>query len=167
MARILTCLKARCPECKERIALSDYRPFPNHRWGESGLQSRCWECRSKDFPEIRYRRRNLRGRTRAFVNVLAADPCAYCGCRESIVIDHIDPSRYTGDSSFVNLTASCSGCNSAKDDAYLLEFLLGEELFIAARFEQYPPLPIPQMGFDLVSIAADETARQKFCHRPA
>jgi len=165
VAIILKRLKVKCPQCKERVTLGDYRPFPNPRWGESGLQPRCWECRSKDFPEIHYRRRGLRGRTRAFINVLVADPCAYCGSRCEIVIDHIDPSRYTGDSSIANLTAACYACNSAKDDLYLLEHLLGEALFVAERFQPYSQPPAPQTGFDLISLASDETARHKLCSR--
>jgi len=166
MAVIVKQLKVRCPQCKELVALSDYFPFPNPRWGESGLQSRCWGCRSEDFPEFRYRRRGLRGRTRAFINVLTADPCAYCGGHREIVVDHIDPSRYTGDSSIANLTAACYDCNIAKADLYLLEHLLGEELFIAARFQPYSQPAAPQTGFDLISLASDATARHKFSHRP-
>jgi hypothetical protein len=143
--------------------LGEHRPLPNHRWGESGLQSRCWECRSKDYPEIHYQRRGLKSSRRAFIDVLTADPCAYCGGHLKIEVDHIDPSRYPGDNGLANLTAACPECNKTKGDLYLLEFLLGEDLFIAARFQPYSPPPAPQIGFNLIHLASEEAARYKFC----
>ena len=126
------------------------------------MQSRCWECRAEDFPEFRRPRQNIRGNAREFLNVILRDPCAYCGSHENMGADHIDPSCYTGDSRASNLTAACSKCNLAKEDFYLLEHLLGEGLFISARFQPYTRGPTFKETMDLVALASSEVAKCKF-----
>jgi hypothetical protein len=129
------------------------------------VQARCWECREADFPVSSYQRHGYRGQTREFLNVLVRDPCAYCGSHERVGADHIDPSRHTGDSSIANLTGACAPCNYEKDDSYLLEHLLGEDLFVGARFQPYYRPPTPNMTVDLISLASSEVAKHKFSTR--
>lgn len=57
-----------------------------------------------------------------YVDILANDPCSYCGGLADTV-DHIDPIARGGDSSVGNLTAACARCNSRKKDRPLLVFL--------------------------------------------
>ncbi len=54
--------------------------------------------------------------------VLAADPCCYCGV-PSDQIDHIDPIARGGDAGWENLTAACKNCNQRKHAKSLLAFL--------------------------------------------
>ncbi len=60
--------------------------------------------------------------------------CMYCGCSESLHIDHIIPPRIGGNSERNNLTRACKRCNSIKSDATLDMFL---ERIIKHRQESY------------------------------
>lgn len=59
-----------------------------------------------------------------YADVLALDPCSYCGgrCEE---IDHIDALSRGGTGDFENLTASCRVCNRRKYTHPILHFMLG------------------------------------------
>jgi 5-methylcytosine-specific restriction endonuclease McrA len=61
--------------------------------------------------------------TEAYVEVLGADVCAYCGGPAESV-DHIDALTSGGDHVWENMTAACRSCNSKKRTASLLTFLL-------------------------------------------
>jgi HNH endonuclease len=55
-------------------------------------------------------------------NVLALDPCAYCG--EPVeCIEHVDPVAKGGENDWTNFTASCRRCNQSKSASTLLQFL--------------------------------------------
>lgn len=56
-------------------------------------------------------------------DVLALDPCAYCG-HEVECIDHIDPSAHGGANDWSNFTAACRVCNMQKSGVTLLRYLL-------------------------------------------
>lgn len=55
--------------------------------------------------------------------VLARDPCSYCGGPVE-VIDHIHPSARGGANDTTNLTGACRACNASKSAKSLLTFLL-------------------------------------------
>lgn len=58
------------------------------------------------------------------ISVIRADPCAYCGSRTDITIDHIEPLVAGGEHVPENVTAACRPCNASKRDRPLLAFLL-------------------------------------------
>lgn len=65
------------------------------------------------------RTKNLHGHeideeTIKYVAMLLRDPCAYCGSRDRITIDHIVPASKGGLSHWSNLTAACKRCNARK-----------------------------------------------------
>lgn len=90
--------------------------------------SRAWQMEN---PE-RYRANMRRAQTRrrlgkddaavAYAQILAGDPCSYCGGPAG-EIDHIVPVAHGGTSAWVNLTAACKSCNSSKSDRKMVEFL--------------------------------------------
>jgi 5-methylcytosine-specific restriction endonuclease McrA len=59
-----------------------------------------------------------------YETVLAGDPCSYCGGRQRMTPDHIEPWKQGGTGDWENLTACCYACNSSKGDTPLLEWLL-------------------------------------------
>ncbi len=59
----------------------------------------------------------------AYVEVLTADPCSYCGAPMEH-LDHIDSLSHGGAGSWENLTAACADCNMSKQAKPLLAFLL-------------------------------------------
>jgi hypothetical protein len=61
--------------------------------------------------------------TEAYIRVLGADPCAYCG-GPADTLDHIDALAAGGNHVWDKLTAACRVCNSAKHTASLLTLLL-------------------------------------------
>lgn len=61
--------------------------------------------------------------TREWLDVIAADPCAYCG-GPSQAVDHIKPVSRGGANHWTNFTPSCRSCNSSKRDRELLQWLL-------------------------------------------
>lgn len=76
-----------------------------------------------------YRNRELAKRadfdanSEAWVEIVAADPCAYCG-GAATEIDHIVPIKRGGTGAWDNLTSSCRSCNAKKNAQPLLTFLL-------------------------------------------
>lgn len=58
-----------------------------------------------------------------YANIIADDPCSYCG-ETGGTIDHILPRKLGGSNLWVNLTSACGSCNSSKQDKNLLEFLV-------------------------------------------
>lgn len=59
----------------------------------------------------------------AYCDLIASDPCVYCG-GESNQIDHIHPVSRGGDSRWTNLAPACRSCNARKSAKPLLQFLL-------------------------------------------
>lgn len=59
---------------------------------------------------------------RAYVSVLAFDPCSYCGGPGG-EFDHITPRAMGGLDTADNLTSACHSCNSSKRTKTLLRFL--------------------------------------------
>lgn len=53
---------------------------------------------------------------------LLASPCAACGSRESIVIDHVVPIARGGRHSVGNLQPLCLTCNASKGSSFMSEF---------------------------------------------
>ena len=66
-----------------------------------------------------------RGRWR---EVLLNDPCAYCGTKPSVEIDHIVPHRAGGEDAYTNLVGACRACNRRKRSRSLLSILSGQEI---------------------------------------
>lgn len=58
----------------------------------------------------------------AWAEILAADPCAYCGGPASGV-DHIDALAVGGENTAANFTGSCFGCNREKQARPLVLYL--------------------------------------------
>ena len=58
------------------------------------------------------------------IGVIRADPCAYCGARDEVTIDHIEPLIAGGEHALENVTAACRQCNASKRTRPLLLFLL-------------------------------------------
>lgn len=66
-----------------------------------------------------------------YLNVLRADPCAYCPARASGTVDHIVARARGGTSALSNLTGACERCNGVeKGDESLLLFLLDRSVNI-------------------------------------
>lgn len=59
----------------------------------------------------------------AYADLIARDPCVYCGGPAG-EIDHIRAVTRGGDSSWGNLAPACKRCNSSKGAKSLLEFLM-------------------------------------------
>lgn len=61
----------------------------------------------------------------AFMGILRGDPCCYCGVLgESSTVDHITALVGGGTNEWSNLTSACRSCNSSKNAADVLSFLL-------------------------------------------
>ncbi len=68
----------------------------------------------------------------AWLRLLRADPCAYCG-RPGGTVDHVDPRsrrpRGLGSAhGWLNVVGACARCNAAKRDSSLLAFLRSRPL---------------------------------------
>lgn len=99
--------------------------------------------------------------------VLKGDPCSYCGSRDTIWIDHIDPLGPQGDraTGFVkvrelgNVTAACRSCNLEKRCASLLHFMLerrdGE--YVADGSRRWADATLPARQVEIQRWAPDET----------
>ncbi|MGW3427914.1 HNH endonuclease [Streptomyces melanosporofaciens] len=59
----------------------------------------------------------------AYVQVIANDPCVYCGAATA-TIDHIVPVAAGGGGEWSNLAPACMSCNSSKRHTDLLGYLL-------------------------------------------
>jgi len=68
------------------------------------------------------RERTLSPETREWIEILAGDPCSYCGLPAESV-DHIVPPGRGGTDEWDNLTAACLSCNSSKNNRSLWNFL--------------------------------------------
>jgi 5-methylcytosine-specific restriction endonuclease McrA len=99
-------------------------------------QNAEWARRNPDkfrANQRRYRKRNPReplrvvapydGDAIAYADILALDPCVYCGLSAD-TIDHIDPVSISRSSRWDNLAPACRSCNSSKGTKDLLGFLL-------------------------------------------
>jgi len=53
---------------------------------------------------------------------LYESPCAYCGSKESIEMDHVIPISRGGQHSIGNLVPACSRCNRSKSNKLLVEW---------------------------------------------
>lgn len=60
-------------------------------------------------------------------DVLRRDPCAYCGTRGPMTIDHIHPKSQgaPNKAGYHNAAPACEACNSRKGGSMLLDFLAG------------------------------------------
>jgi len=67
--------------------------------------------------------RPLHGLEPWWLGVLLADPCAYCGRRGGLELDHIDPRRAGGQDGWENITPACRSCNASKTFTPLLRWL--------------------------------------------
>jgi 5-methylcytosine-specific restriction endonuclease McrA len=127
-----------CTKCGQRRALTY---FNRARRGLLGRVAVCRPCRTRvarrayhaDLPrsreKVRREQRRRRGRpddpalTDAYVEIILADPCAYCGAVPDS-IDHVTPTSGGGTSDWFNLTPSCRPCNTRKGRQPLLLALL-------------------------------------------
>lgn len=61
--------------------------------------------------------------TLEWLDIIAADPCSYCGAPTEAT-DHIDPISRGGPNHWTNYTPACARCNGSKHATPLLRFLL-------------------------------------------
>lgn len=114
--------------------------------------ARKWRARNKDrdlanrraYYQQNLERERMRARVRArarrcvdadalsYVDVLAADPCCYCGVPVE-QIDHITPMALGGPGEWTNFTAACKPCNTSKGATPLLLFLLRRQHVLASH----------------------------------
>jgi 5-methylcytosine-specific restriction endonuclease McrA len=61
----------------------------------------------------------------AWMEIVRADPCSYCGKRTGGTVDHIEPRSKGGRDThaWINYTAACPSCNVSKGDTLLLLWL--------------------------------------------
>lgn len=113
MARYMRGWRARNPE-KRRAAHAEYRER------NRAVFRRYWS-------ERKQRRRTCQDRDahRSYAEVVAGDPCAYCG-GVTEQIDHIVPLARGGEDEWTNLAGACTSCNSRKWATPLLLFLIGD-----------------------------------------
>lgn len=94
----------------------------NRRWARNQHPSK--RARWNTYNRARRRALGLCSAvTRAFMVVLLADPCPYCGERAA-EIDHIEPLALNGGVEWDNLTGACQSCNRRKNDRRSLIFML-------------------------------------------
>lgn len=87
------------------------------------------------IPAGAYKRRQKAHGRSLWDYVIKRDPCAYCGARTGLTVDHIEPKALGGSKGgWPNRTGACYDCNQAKSDTPMLLFLLErlEELAITA-----------------------------------
>lgn len=91
--------------------------------------------------------------------------CVYCGERfepEDLSVDHVQPRVRGGDGSGGNVVTACRGCNTAKGDSRLYEYLAANPVarrnfFLHARYVWPRHL----------KAVAEELARRGVVERPA
>lgn len=64
----------------------------------------------------------------AWMRVVRADPCSFCGRAPAGTVDHIEPKSKTvrglgGAHTWLNFTAACANCNAGKKDGHMLLYL--------------------------------------------
>ena len=60
----------------------------------------------------------------AYLDVIAGDPCAYCGA-EATTVDHVIPLERGGSNEWDNLTPACGSCNPSKGTKPFLTWMAG------------------------------------------
>lgn len=89
-----------------------------------------------DDPSMVLRRMGVYSRDEPWHTILKRDPCAYCGGRGEMTIDHIVPrARGYARAGVANGAPACFTCNQAKQDDSLLELL--------SRSIPVPPSQLP------------------------
>lgn len=117
---------------RDREARAAYsREYRRKNRGAVNAYNQAWCEANKDLYVLRSHLRRAavrqlepgdRADMRAYVKVLRADPCSYCG-EPGGTVDHITPVAANGDLGWKNLTASCRSCNASKSTTPLLVFL--------------------------------------------
>jgi 5-methylcytosine-specific restriction endonuclease McrA len=92
-----------------RAAKAAYRAEHREQYREYGRER--WSVLAADVPP-------------ELLAVIRRDPCAYCGSRYDVTLDHIVPLAAGGEHVPENLAAACRPCNASKKDRALLLFLL-------------------------------------------
>jgi 5-methylcytosine-specific restriction endonuclease McrA len=78
----------------------------------------------------------------SYALMLLRDPCAYCGSRDDITIDHIVTVALGGLSGWDNLAAVCRGCNSRKRHRSVLQTVHRIQYQIRSRIPLMERLPL-------------------------
>ena len=66
--------------------------------------------------------------TSSYYKVLKLDPCAYCGKKKSITMDHIIPKSRGGTNGVDNIAPACKECNNKKDNTTLMFYLFENKI---------------------------------------
>lgn len=91
--------------------------------------TRRWQRNNPDrVREFSHRRRTRKKNngiykiTQRELDRLYASPCAYCGSRENITLDHVVPISKGGTHGVGNIVPACRFCNFSKRDRLLIEW---------------------------------------------
>lgn len=100
------------------------------------------------FPLGRSLREDGESHRQAWMRILRADPCAYCGRAPAGTADHIEPQRGNrkprgegGAHTWLNLAGACEACNSSKGSELLLDFLMRRRGVILPKYVPYGQQP--------------------------
>lgn len=87
------------------------RTLRQQRPGAEARTNRAWKWRQRygSDPDVL-----------GYLEALFEDPCAYCGSRKDIGLDHLEPQVDGGADHWTNLTACCRRCNGRKHANSLL-----------------------------------------------
>jgi 5-methylcytosine-specific restriction endonuclease McrA len=123
-----------CPACLTAVPRRKHKPRRRATADEPKGEDRRFRADhpgtplGKGYPSGSTLRMDGESHRQAWMRLLRADPCAYCGALPSGTVDHIvaksEPSRVLyGRNSWLNLTGCCPACNTNKATRSLLTFL--------------------------------------------
>lgn len=155
----------RCPVCGRRLTevqaalgrmeeegwneyVSDLRRLDAPRWSATDRPAGVLLGFTRDdaghplgrgYPVGRSLREDGETHRRAWMRVVRADPCSYCG-RRAGTVDHVEPQSRPargigGAHSWVNYAAACAACNGRKSTTSLIMFLAVRAGCAGARLE--------------------------------
>jgi 5-methylcytosine-specific restriction endonuclease McrA len=120
--------RARYPEIAERKR-ANAKAWRKANPERSKQQLDKWRAENLDKHNENARKRRARLRNAKTRTVTAKDlqrllsaPCAYCGAKENITIDHVVPLARGGDHTIGNFLPACKTCNSRKRDSFIMEW---------------------------------------------
>ena len=88
-------------------------------------QLRRWKAENREWVAEQNRvRRSATPETVEYGALILRDPCCYCGGRDRMELDHIEPIKDGGVNDWTNLTVACKRCNRRKSSRSLLVWML-------------------------------------------
>ena len=93
------------------------------------LRARSWAKNNPDRRAMHHQSRRTRKRGNGVFKILEKEirrlrhsPCAACGTKSNVCLDHIIPINRGGRHSIGNLQSLCQPCNSSKQDKFMVEW---------------------------------------------